>query len=229
MSDICSQESTSIGNGHRIELCDYRGAAWSERCKYRRLRRYSYDRTEPLDDAVAGFSRGIGKVTATTAEVQYLALPRLTPRCIRLRSSTPTMVHRDLSMAAGAVSEMSREIPAEEGPSRSSAEEQNHLKVSSGGNKSYVGRESGTAVRVYVNRRSRGLRPTDKGATSMASANCAQNSGYEIHPRNGSDVQNTLNWFHLRISKGGGYTHILAPEAKSLKLDTGTRWVKYLG
>ncbi|KAH8996971.1 hypothetical protein EDB86DRAFT_2829008 [Lactarius hatsudake] len=95
----------------------------------------SYDRSEPLDDAAAGLSRGIGKVTATTAEVQYLALPRLTPRCIRLRSSTPTMVHRDLSMAAGAVSEMSKEILAEEDPSRSSAEEQNHLKASPGGNK----------------------------------------------------------------------------------------------
>ncbi|KAH9168921.1 hypothetical protein EDB89DRAFT_1908990 [Lactarius sanguifluus] len=140
---------------------------------------YSYDRSEPLDDAVARFGRGIGKVKATTAEVQYLALPQLTPRCIRLRSSTPTMVHRDLSMAAGAVSEMSRKIPAE-GPSCSSAEEQNHLKASPGGNKSYVGLECGTAIRVYVNRRSRGLRPTDKGATSVASANCVQKSGYEV-------------------------------------------------
>lgn len=45
------------------------------------------------------------------------------------------MVHRDLSMAAGVVSEMSREMPAMVDPSSSSAEEQNHLKASPGGNK----------------------------------------------------------------------------------------------
>ena len=54
-------------------------------------------------------------VTATSAAEDPIlgatTVDAATPRCIRLRSSTPIMVHRDLSMAAGVVSEMSRKCP----------------------------------------------------------------------------------------------------------------------
>jgi hypothetical protein len=110
-------------------VSDRRGVAWSEQSEtesagtvnLRSLR-------ESLDEAAAGLGRGYWK--ERFRKTQYLALPRLTPRVIRLRSRHSDRFTRSVCVCRRCVGN-EKEMPsvADVDVSHSSAEEQSHLRA----------------------------------------------------------------------------------------------------